>query len=123
MTYLANPFRMLCEEKLQGVQLLGNTLDVIQSIYADNDFDTTKTVLHLCNAGFDRFLCKILYWMDRISDRMRTADRGKHTWMNESGSIPIGNVPTCAKRPSNSTPLGIVGRLRIRVHEERKCRA
>jgi hypothetical protein len=40
--------------------------------------------------------------------------------MKEAGSIPMGNVPTCARRPSNSTPLGIVGSARIRVHEERK---
>ena len=42
------------------------------------------------------------------------------TEMNESGSIPIGKVPTWANRPSNSTPFGIVGNARIRVHDERK---
>ena len=37
--------------------------------------------------------------------------------------MPMGNVPTCAKRPSNSTPLGIVGKPRMRVHEDKKWRA
>ena len=42
------------------------------------------------------------------------------TLVKEVGSIPIGKVPTWASRPSNSTPLGIVGSERIRVQEERK---
>jgi len=42
------------------------------------------------------------------------------TLVKEVGSIPIGKVPTCASRPSNSTPLGIVGSERMRVQEERK---
>ena len=45
------------------------------------------------------------------------------TSVKDDGSIPIGKVPTLAKRPANSTPFGIVGRPKIRVHEERKCRA
>ena len=45
------------------------------------------------------------------------------TSVNELGSIPMGNVPTCAILPSNSTPFGTVGRPRMRVHEDKKCRA
>ena len=33
------------------------------------------------------------------------------------------DVLTHARRPSNSTPLGIAGKPRIRVHEDRKWRA
>jgi hypothetical protein len=42
------------------------------------------------------------------------------TFVKEVGSIPMGKVPTCAKRLSNSTPFGIVGSERMRVQEERK---
>jgi len=42
------------------------------------------------------------------------------TSVKDDGSMPIGKVPTLAKRPANSTPFGIVGRPKIRVHEERK---
>jgi hypothetical protein len=37
-TNLSDPFRVLREEDFQSVQLLGNTLDVIQSVYADDDW-------------------------------------------------------------------------------------
>ena len=35
------------------------------------------------------------------------------TSVNELGSIPMGNVPTCAILPSNSTPFGTVDRKSV----------
>ncbi len=60
-----------------------------------------------------------------VSFNYTTMERRKETrtLVKEVGSIPIGKVPTCASRPSNSTPFGIVGSERMRVHEERKWRA
>ena len=40
-----NPFRMLCEEDFQGMKLLRNTLDVVQSVDTNDDLDSLKPVL------------------------------------------------------------------------------
>ena len=54
VTDLSNPFRVLCEKQLQCVKLLGNTLDVIQTINTNNDFHPPETLLQLRYAIFYR---------------------------------------------------------------------
>ena len=141
--HLPDPFRVLGQEQLQSMQLLRNTLDVIQSIDTNDELDPVESLLELLNP--------VLYWFpgevlctftgrpsgataskeERFTENKLT-ERGNFfgatggellTSVKDDGSMPIGKVPTLAKRPANSTPFGIVGRPRIRVHEERKCRA
>lgn len=132
---LANPLRMLCEEEFERMHLLRNTFDVIETVNTHDDLDALEALFHLLYS-VDHFLLfqvlelqnKTTISIQRNSERVRRKTRIERKVMtrtskNDVGSIPIGNVPTCANRPSNSTPLGIVGRPRIRVQEERKWRA
>lgn len=137
--HLSDPFRVLRQEKLQCVELLGNTLDVIQSIYADNELNAVEPLLELVNPLLYRLFCEVLENHrtsigDRRIERREVcrmsytgagiSNEGKLlTSVKDVGSMPIGKVPTLARRPENSTPFGIVGRPKIRVHEERKWRA
>lgn len=42
---LANPLRVFCQEDFKSVKLLGNTLDVIETINTDNQFDALELLL------------------------------------------------------------------------------
>ena len=118
---------MLCEEELECVHLLRDTLDIIQTIDTNDDFYTIESLFQVFNpidhTIFLQILCSCKELPECINTSKPDTDEVLLTSKNDVGSIPIGNVPTCASRPSNSTPLGIVGRPRIRVHEERKWRA
>lgn len=61
-TYLADPFWMLGEEELEGVEFLWDTLDVVQTINADDDLHAIKTLLELLNPLLDRFLLQVLLY-------------------------------------------------------------
>ena len=50
---LANPLRMLCEEKLESVELLWHALDIVESIDTDDDLDTVKALFEGSNALLD----------------------------------------------------------------------
>jgi len=41
---------VLGEEQLECVQLLGHTLDVVETIYTNDDFHAAKTLLKLSNS-------------------------------------------------------------------------
>jgi len=58
--YLADPLRMLSEKKLKSMQLLWYTLNVIQTINPDNDFDASKALFELFDAVNDGRLFEIL---------------------------------------------------------------
>lgn len=60
VAYLANPFWMLTEEKLESVQLLWNTLDVIKSVYTNNDLHVAESLLELLNSFLHTFLLQVL---------------------------------------------------------------
>jgi hypothetical protein len=47
--YLSDPLWVLCEEKLECVQLLGDTLDVIEAVNADDELHARKPLLQLSN--------------------------------------------------------------------------
>lgn len=49
----ADPFRVLLEEDLHGVKLLRNTLDVIETVDADDEFDPLETALERLDALLD----------------------------------------------------------------------
>ena len=56
----ANPFGVLRKEKFECVKFLGNTLDVVKTVNADNDFHITETVLELLDSFLDTILLKVL---------------------------------------------------------------
>lgn len=60
ITNLANPFRMLCEEEFESVQLLRNTFDVIEPVDANDDFHAAETLLELGDAVDNRLPFEIL---------------------------------------------------------------
>lgn len=47
--YLSDPFWMLSEEELERVQLLGDTLDVVEAVNANDELHTRKSLLQLSN--------------------------------------------------------------------------
>jgi hypothetical protein len=60
VTNLSNPFRMLCEEEFESVQLLWNALDVIETVDTNDDFHATETLLELGDAVDNGLLLEIL---------------------------------------------------------------
>ena len=42
---LADPFGVFCQENLESVELLRNTLDVIETVNTDNQLDTLELLL------------------------------------------------------------------------------
>jgi hypothetical protein len=46
---LPDPLWVLGEEELECVELLGNTLDIVEAVNTDNDLDSAKTVLESCD--------------------------------------------------------------------------
>ena len=57
---LADPFRMLCQEELERVQLLGDTLDVVQTVNANDDLHAVEALLERGDALLDTLLLQIL---------------------------------------------------------------
>ena len=59
--HLSDPFWVLCEEKLERVQLLGDTLDVVEAVDADDKLHTRKSLLQLSNTRLDRVFLQVLF--------------------------------------------------------------
>ena len=57
---LADPFRMLCQEELERVQLLRDTLDVVEPVDTDDDLDTVEAVLELLDTFLNAVLLEVL---------------------------------------------------------------
>ena len=51
---------MLSQEQLQSVELLGDTLDVIQSVDADDKLNTVESLLELMNPFLNRLFGEVL---------------------------------------------------------------
>jgi hypothetical protein len=51
---------MLCEEEFEGVQLLWNTLDVIETVDTNDDFHAAEALLKLGDAVYDGLSFEIL---------------------------------------------------------------
>lgn len=60
ITNLANPFRMLCEEEFESMQLLWNALDVIETVDTNDDFHAAETLLELGDAVDNRLPFEVL---------------------------------------------------------------
>ena len=60
VTNLANPFRMLCEEEFESVQLLWNAFNVVETVDTNDDFHATETLFELRDTVDDGFLLEIL---------------------------------------------------------------
>ncbi len=50
---LADPLGVLLEENLEGMQLLGYTLNVVESVDTDDDLDAFKAFFELLDARDD----------------------------------------------------------------------
>lgn len=59
--HLSDTFRVLGQEQLQSVKLLGDALDVIQSINANDEFDAVKPLPELLNPLLDGLFEEVLY--------------------------------------------------------------
>ena len=53
--HFADPLRMILQERLESVQLLRYTFDVIQSIDTDDDLDTFESTLQTLDPFLDAF--------------------------------------------------------------------
>ena len=53
VSYLANPFGVLCEENFERMQFLWDTLDVIQTIHTNDQLYACKSFLQLCYSRLD----------------------------------------------------------------------
>jgi hypothetical protein len=53
---LPDPLRVLCEEKLECVEFLGNALDIIEAVNADNNLDSVEALLEGCDTLLNRLL-------------------------------------------------------------------
>ena len=93
--YLANPLGMLVEEYLHGVQLLRNSLDVIETINADDNFDAFETTAESGDTVDDTLTLKALFQRGSAKSETVYAEVSL-TSRNCEGSMPIGNVPTVA---------------------------
>jgi len=56
LTDFADPFWVLCKEQLHRMELLGNSLNVIEAIYTNDDLHSTKSLLQLVDAVLDGLL-------------------------------------------------------------------
>ena len=70
--YLSDPLGVLAEEKFESVQLLRNSLDVIQAINTDYDLHVPEPILELLDAFLHAFLLQVLLPRERFS-RLSTA--------------------------------------------------
>ena len=69
----ANPFGMLCQEDFKGMELLRDTLDVVETVDTDNQLYTLELALQRCNALHDLWFFKTfvkLFWIN--TDRKRS---------------------------------------------------
>lgn len=63
--YLADPLWVLSQEDLERVKLLGNTLDVVQSVDSDDELDALELSLELLDSLLDVGFADTL---ERITD-------------------------------------------------------
>jgi hypothetical protein len=56
----ADPLGMLCEEKLESVELLRHALDVIESVYTNDDLDAVKALFERSDALLDGLFLQVL---------------------------------------------------------------
>ena len=77
--HLADPFRMLCEEELEGVQFLRDTFDVVQTVDTNDHLASGKSVLQLCNTFLDAVLLDVVDEGRRVDSDREGADMGETT--------------------------------------------
>jgi len=69
--HFSNPLRVFCQEQLKSVKLLRNSLNVIQSIYSDDQLDTVESLLELLDSLLNRRSFQAL------SNRTRTSSENQ----------------------------------------------
>ena len=50
---LSDPLWVLSKEELECLELLGHALDIVESVYADDDLDAVKALLKACNTALN----------------------------------------------------------------------
>lgn len=71
---LSNPLRVLVEENFESVKLLGNTLDVVETVNADDEFDTLELLLELRDTFLDGGFGETLGKLFRVDTDRECAD-------------------------------------------------
>ena len=71
---LPDPFRMLREEELERVKLLGDTFDVIKTVDADDDLASAETLLELSDTLLDGILLEVVDEGGRVDTNGEGAD-------------------------------------------------
>lgn len=70
---LAHPLRVVAEEDLQRVQLLGHTLNVVQTVDTDHELDTLEFLFEHGNALLHLFLLEALLELLRVNANRESA--------------------------------------------------
>ena len=74
---LANPFGMVVEENLKGVQLLGDTFDVVQTVNTDDELNALELLLELSDPVLDGSFVQALRKLLGIDSYRESADCSK----------------------------------------------
>lgn len=67
---------MLSQKDLEGVQLLGDTLDVVESVNTDDELDALEPLLELLDSLLDRILLERLVELSGLDSDRERADVG-----------------------------------------------
>jgi hypothetical protein len=57
---LPNPLWVLSEEELESVELLGNALDIVKAVDADDDLDAVEALLEGCDPLLNGLFLQVL---------------------------------------------------------------
>ena len=63
----SNPLWVLGEEELESMELLGHALDIIESVYADDDLDAVEALFKSSNALLNGLFLQVLYVQISVS--------------------------------------------------------
>lgn len=75
-THFADPFRVLRQEHLQGVQLLRDTLDIVQSVHTNDDFASLEPLLECLESVLDGIALESIDELHRLDTDGICADLG-----------------------------------------------
>ena len=89
---LADPLRVFGKEDLKSVQFLRNTLDIIQTVDADDKLDALELLLECRNAFLDLGLLQALVELLRVDTNRESAD-------SNNLSLEFDTVWRCCKAP------------------------
>jgi len=75
----ANPFGMLAEETVKGMEFVFYTLDIVESVDANNEFDTLELAFDRCNTLLYLWILQTFFKFLRIDANGVVANSGHPT--------------------------------------------